>query len=325
MDFLILGPLEVREQDRVVSLGGTRQRALLAILLTRANQVVSKSRLIDELWGEEPPETAANVLQVYVSRLRKVLPPELLLTRSPGYVLRLDPAQLDLHRFERLVEQAGETLAAGVAEAAASTLREALALWRGPAFADFVERPFARAEAARLDELRLTALERRIEADLALGRHGELVGELKALIDEHPLRERLRGQLMLALYRSGRQAEALDVYRETRRRLVGELGIEPGPALHELEQAILRQDPALAVAGGTRVPERSILVVPRAEGGLDALLAFAGPLAVRPARELILAMVVAAPGDLARASAALGERREALIERGLAARVAAFT
>jgi hypothetical protein len=191
--------------------------------------------------------------------------------------------------------------------------------------ADFAFEAFARGAIARLEELRLVALERRIEAELALGLHVELVGELKALINEHPLRERIRGQLMLALYRSGRQAEALDVYRETRRTLAGELGIEPGPALHELEQAILRQDPTLAAVEGARASQRSILVAPRSESGLDALLGLAEPLAACSAREIILAMVVAAAGDLSRASAVLGVKREGLIERGLAARVGAFT
>lgn len=233
MEFRILGPLEVVAEGRAVSLGGTRQRALLAVLLTRANQVVSTERLIDELWGERPPKEARNTVQFYVSQLRKVLGADRIETRAPGYAIRIERDELDLHRFERLVAEGGPALT------------EALSLWRGPALADFAYEPFAQAEIARLEELRLAALEQRLEADLALGRHGELVGELEALVAEHPLRERLRGQLMLALYRSGRQAEALDVYRETRRVLVDELGIEPSPTLQELERSILRHDPGL--------------------------------------------------------------------------------
>ena len=234
MDFRILGPLEVFDDDHPVPLGGARQRALLAILLTRANEVVSTDRLIDELWGEAPPRTAVNTLQYYVSRLRKLLGADRIVTRIPGYTIRLEPGELDLDQFERLVAQGG-----------AEALREALGLWRGPALADFAFEPFAEAEIARLEELRLVALEQRLEADLALGHHRELVGELEALVAVHPLRERLRAQLMLALYRSGRQADALDVYRRTRETLVDELGVEPGPELQELERAILRHDRSL--------------------------------------------------------------------------------
>ena len=219
MEFRILGPLEVRDADHEVPLGGPRQRALLAILLTHANEVVSRDRLIDELWGKEPPETAGNILQGYISHLRKAVGQDAIVTRAPGYLVRLEPDRLDLHRFERLVERARD---AEPGEAAA-LLREALALWRGPALADFAYEPFAQAEAARLEELRLAAIERRIEADLALGRHADLVAELEALVAKHPLRERLRAQLMQALYRSGRQAEALDAYQGARRALVDEL------------------------------------------------------------------------------------------------------
>ena len=331
MEFLILGPLEVRDGDRLLPVGGGKQRALLAILLSRANEVVSKGRLIDELWQSEPPETAVNGLQVNVSQLRKALPPGVLVTRSPGYSLRVELGELDLHRFEQLVEEA---LAEDDSATAAATLREALALWRGPALADFVDEPFAQPEIARLEELRLTALERRIEADLALGRHAELVGELEGLSARHPLRERPRGQLMLALYRSGRQAEALGVYQRARQALSEQLGIEPSEALRELERGILRHDPALDIEPATRaaepvrdVPatERSILIVPRSEKGLDALLAIAEPLArSAPPRELILARLVAPP-ELGHASAVVGELRADLIARGVAARAAVFT
>ena len=314
MEFRILGPLEVVEEGRQVPLGGARQRALLAILLTRANEVVSTDRLIDELWGERPPKTAANTLQFYVSQVRKALGADRIATRSPGYLIRVEPGELDLERFERLVEQGG-----------AERLREALSLWRGQALADFAFEPFAQAEIVRLEELRLAALEQRIEADLALGRHAELAGELEALILQHPLRERLRGQLILALYRSGRQAEALEAYQEARRALVEELGLEPSSAVQELERAILRHDPALDLAMEVPAPERSILVAVRDEGNLDALLALAEPLArTRPPREVILARLTSAE-ELGAATALLNERRAALAGRGVAARAAVFT
>ncbi len=210
MDYLLLGSLEVRDDDGPLPLGGAKQRALLALLLLHANHVVSRDRLVDELWGDSPPETAAQGVQVYVSRLRRLLPAETLLTRPPGYLLAAAPETIDLRRFERLVADARMA----DPERASRLLREALELWRGPALAEFGEEPFSRAEAGRLEDLRLAALEERIEADLALGRHNELAGELEALIAAHPHRERLRAQLMLALYRSGRQAEALEAYRD---------------------------------------------------------------------------------------------------------------
>jgi predicted ATPase/DNA-binding SARP family transcriptional activator len=248
MEFRLLGPLEVSDGDAPVPLAGAKQRGLLAFLLVRANQVVSRDRLIDGLWGDEPPETAVESVQVYVSRLRKLLPPKTLLTRSPGYLLEIDPDTLDLHRFERLFAEGRETLAGGDAERASALLRQALELWRGPALAEFAAEPFARAEIGRLEELRESAVEERLDADLALGRHTDLIGELEATIAEHPHRERLRGQLMLALYRAGRQVEALEAYRDARHALVDELGIEPGAALQQLEKAILTQAEALDVA-----------------------------------------------------------------------------
>jgi YVTN family beta-propeller protein len=259
MQFGLLGPVEVEEEGRFIALGSAKQRALLAILLLHANEVVSRDRLIDDLWGERPPESASHSLEVYVSRLRKALQPDggepLLLTRPGGYLLRLGPEQLDLSRFERLSEDGRGALAVGNYDTAAARLREALALWRGSALADLAYEPFARPEADRLEEQRLAALEDKLEAELALGRHVALVGELELLSREHPLRERFRGQLMLALYRCGRQAEALETYRKTRQQLVDEVGIDPSPALQRLEQAILRQDPALELPGQSLTSE----------------------------------------------------------------------
>lgn len=254
MEFGLLGTLEVRAGDGPLPLGAPKQRALLALLLLNANRVVARERLIDELWGEDPPETAVTAVQVYVSRLRKLLPEGMLVTRSPGYLLEVEPESLDLQRFERLVAEAREADPAR----ASSLLREALGLWRGPPLADFSGEPFARVEAGRLQDLRRAALEGRIEADLALGRHAELVGELEVLIAEHPRRERLRGQLMLALYRSGRQAEALEAYRQARATL-DELGIEPGVALRELEKQILTQN------AGLELPRERVLVGERGQ------------------------------------------------------------
>jgi DNA-binding SARP family transcriptional activator/ABC-type branched-subunit amino acid transport system substrate-binding protein len=255
MQFGILGPLEVSDEGRRVEIGGHKQRALLASLLLHANEVVSLDRLIDELWGETPPPTAAKTLQAQVSRLRRSLngdeePAAHMLgpleTRGHGYLLKVEPGQVDADRFQGMLEEARRTRAEGKPEEAAERLRRALALWRGPALADFAYEPFAQTEIARLDELQLTALEERLDADLALGRHTELIGELEALVARHPLRERLRGQLMLALYRSDRQAEALHVYQEFRLALAEELGLEPSQGLQRLERQILEQDPELA-------------------------------------------------------------------------------
>ena len=244
----LLGPLEVRIDDGApVALGGVRQRALLAVLALHANQVVSTDRLIDELWGEHPPSTAVHTVQVFVSRLRGALGPagERLLTRPPGYVLELGADELDAARCERLYDSGRSTLRAGDASVAVALLQIAQALWRGPPLADFTYEPFAQAAIARLEELRLSCREEIIEAELALGRHQQLVPELEAFVRERPLRERARGKLMLALYRCGRQAEALEDFRQARHKLIDELGVEPGVALRELHEAILRQDATL--------------------------------------------------------------------------------
>ena len=243
MDFRILGPLEVLSDGQVLNLGGQKQRALLAMLVLEANRVVSTDRLIDALWEDEPPETARKALQIYVSRLRKLLGNERLQTKPSGYLLRLEPDDLDLEHFRRLQ--------------AKGRFEQALALWRGPPLPEFAYQRFARGEIARLEELRLACIEERIERELEQGRHGELIGELEALVAEHPLRERLRAQLMLALYRDGRQAEALETYQQARRALTEELGLEPKKDLRRLQQAILSQDPMLdrAPVRGDVAPE----------------------------------------------------------------------
>ena len=243
MEFRVLGPVQVVAGSRPVDLASGQQVTLLACLLIAGDEVSSRDRLIDALWGEQPPATVANALQVQVHALRRRLGPERIVREASGYRLCLEPGELDLERFELLAAR-GRTEEAG---AAAETLREALELWRGPAYEDVRYEAFAQAEVARLDELRLAALEDRIEADLQLGRHRDLVAELEALVSEHGSRERLCGQLMLALYRSGRQAAALELFQRSRAAMRDELGLEPGPALQELQQAILRQDAALAV------------------------------------------------------------------------------
>src|SRR5262245_46140541 len=245
LEVRLLGPLEADRRGRALTVGGPKPRALLALLALEAGRVVSVDRLVESLWPGEQPDTAAHAVQVYVSQLRKALGTEAIRTRSPGYVLEVEPEHVDVHRFAQLADDGRLSLEGGDAADAATLLREALALWRGAALSDFTYEPFAQTEIARLEELRLVALEGRIDADLALGRHAELVSELEALADAQPLRERPRAQLMLALYRSGRQADALAAYRSARDALVGELGIEPGPELKELETAILRQDASL--------------------------------------------------------------------------------
>jgi DNA-binding SARP family transcriptional activator len=245
LEFRILGPLEAVDGEEVLHLGGQKQRALLALLLLDPNRVVSTDRIVDALWGEQPPRTAATSLQNFVSQLRKLVGSETLVTKPPGYELRLAGEQLDLVRFRRLVDEArGEP-----PEERAERLRRALALWRGPPLADLGFESFAQSEIVRLEEFRLAVVEDRVEAELEAGRHAELAGELETLAEEHPLRERLRAQLMLALYRAGRQAEALQIYHDTRRVLVEELGIDPSPSLQQLHGSILRQDPGLEIGG----------------------------------------------------------------------------
>jgi DNA-binding SARP family transcriptional activator len=249
VDFAILGPLEAREGGDAIALGGPKQRALLTMLLLEAGRVVSQDRLIEALWDESPPATATASLQNFVAQLRKAIGPETIETRPPGYLVRLGPEQLDVARMRRLVDEARANEPARRAE----LLDEALALWRGEPLDEFRYETFAQEEIARLEEFHLALLEERAEAKLAIGAHSDLVTELEALVRKHPLRERLRAQLMLALYRSGRQAQALEIYREGRELLVEELGLEPSPLLRGVHASILRQE-TFAVGRGA-IPE----------------------------------------------------------------------
>ena len=248
----LLGPLEVDVDGRILDVRRQKQRALLALLALRAGEVVPTGRLVDELWGDKPPKAAVGSLQNFVSELRKMLGTEVLVTRSPGYLLDIPRDAVDVHRFERIVREAGNE----APEQRAASLREALSLWRGPALVDVQLEDAMVAEAARLEEARVAAWEDRLEAELELGRQSQVIGELESLVAKHPLRERPVGLLMLALYRGGRQADALEAYRRSRGRLVEELGIDPSPELQRLEQAILRHDSELDLpeAPRKRVP-----------------------------------------------------------------------
>jgi DNA-binding SARP family transcriptional activator len=260
VEYALLGPLEVRSDGQTIAVGRGKQRALIAVLALNAGRVVPAERLIDELWGEEPPATASTALQVYVSRLRKSLGESAIETREPGYLVEGD---VDVRRFDELVSEARRS----EPRRAAELLSDALALWRGAALCD-CELPL---EAARLEEQRIAATEQRIEADLASGRSSELVGELEVLVAEHPLRESFRAQLMLALYRAGRQAEALDSYRATRSALLDELGIEPSPRLQQLEQAILRHDDSLAAAAAQTLTATALFLDLGIQGEVEAV------------------------------------------------------
>jgi DNA-binding SARP family transcriptional activator len=329
LDFRILGPLEVVGEHGALRLGGPKQRATLAILLLSANRVVSVDRLADDLYAGAAPVTAATQVQRQISELRKVLgAAHSIETRAPGYLLRLAAEQFDLGRFERLAIEGSKSLERGDAQLAAPLLREALSLWRGSPLADLAYESFAQPAIERLEEIRLAAVEQRVDADLALGRSAELIGELEQLVAEHPLRERFCAQLMLALYRSGRQAEALDAYRGTRERLVEALGLEPTPTLKALEQAILTHDPRLEPAprGAPEPPEggtgRAVLVVATRRESLDALLAIAEPLGLRSDRELIVARLLDDERELERETAAANAQRASL---RVSARTAVFT
>ncbi len=273
MDFRILGPLEVLDEGRAVTLGGSKQRALLALLLLHANETLSTDRLIDELWGEHPPASAEKAVQVRISRLRRALAggngqsAGVVVTRDRGYELTLDPERLDAHRFERLVAEARSELSAGRLERGATAFERAVSLWRGEPLVELAAEHLGQREIRRLADLHIAAMEELVETKLALGRHAEVVGKLEALIAEYPYREGLRGQLMLALYRSDRQAEALQAYQEARRTLVDGLGVEPGEPLRTLERAILAQDPELHLTVPEAGPSRGrTLNFPRADG-----------------------------------------------------------
>jgi DNA-binding SARP family transcriptional activator len=308
----VLGPLEAVVDGRPVALPGGKPSALLVRLALDVGRVVAADELVDGLWGDRAPPSVRKILQVHVSALRKALGAGLIETRRPGYLLDVPRGRTDLGRFESLTAEAAET-----ADPARRSrlLTEALALWRGPALAGLTAEPFARPAARRLEELRLAALERRLEADLELGRHEQLVAELESLVDAEPLREQPRRQLMLALYRSGRQAEALARYREGRRVLVEELGIEPGPSLQQLERAILRQDRALDEPRAA----------PARRGCVIAVGAWLARLLAPLERELVLVELVAAPEGLPERSAALERVRQELVARGVEARAACFT
>jgi class 3 adenylate cyclase/DNA-binding SARP family transcriptional activator len=267
MEFRILGPLEVRDGKRSVALGGPKPRAVLAVLLLHANEVVSIARLVEDLWGERPPATAQKMVQGYVHALRKELDEDMLVTRPPGYRLRLDSSTLDLAEFRRLVEQAR----AAALDEAVELRRQALALWHGPPLADVVFEGPSRHEVGHLSELRLTTQIERIDAELQLGRHERLVGELESLVAVHPYQERLQAQLVLALYRSGRQTEALEAYQAVRRSLNDELGLEPGQALRDLESAILRQDSSLSIRGSEPAAPPTPSEAPRVAPAQDEL------------------------------------------------------
>jgi YVTN family beta-propeller protein len=270
LEFRVLGPVEVAGDGRILALGGPKQRALLADLILNAGTIVSTARLIDDLWGDTSPATAGHTVETYIARLRRVLRdgsrPELLLTRPPGYVLEAEPGQVDALQFEQLMRDGTAAAGRGDHEEASALLRAALALWRGQALADVADAPFARSAARRLTDQHLLALERRIDSDLTLGRAQDMIGELEALIAGHPYHEPFHRQFMLALYRSGRQSEALGAFRRARGLLAGELGIEPGPDLQRMEQAILRQDPDLEQPPAAH-PHRSGPAEPAPPGG----------------------------------------------------------
>jgi DNA-binding SARP family transcriptional activator len=267
--FGVLGPVAVRLGERLLPVGGPRQRGVLAVLLLHANRVVSVDQLVEALWGQDPPRTATAQVHTAVSTLRKALtrlrtgggPPAAtaLRSRPPGYLLAVAPGELDLDVFHAMAAAGRQALAEGEPATAAGHLHAAMALWRGAALEDVADGPYRDREAARLEEERLAALEDRIEADLALGGHRQLVPELHELVAQQPLRERLWGQRLLALYRAGRQADALSAYADLRRLLVEELGLEPAPALQQLQRRILSADPglALAVPGGRALSSRA--------------------------------------------------------------------
>ena len=332
--YTLLGPVAALTGEGPVDLGGPRQRGVLVVLLPEAGALVPASRIIDAIWGDEPPASAANLVQRSVSRLRKALGRDAIETRGGGYLARVEPDALDMHVFERLARSGSGALDNGRFGEAASTLREALGLWRGPALADLVDEPFLDGEAARLEEMRVLAQERALEAELGCGRHADVLAEAQALVDAHPFREQPRALVMRTLYATGRQADALEAYRRTRAAFVGELGIEPGPGLQELERAILRQDASLAAEAPTapadtspalRTASESCSWRPSAAADPTPLMPLAEALAREPQREIVLAETVPDARDLGPVSRRLHDTREILAQRGVEARAAAFT
>jgi DNA-binding SARP family transcriptional activator len=320
-----------------IRLGGPRQRSVLAILLLDANRVVSIDRLADELYGEEPPVSAVTQMHRQISELRALLEPDrvpgeagaLIETRPPGYRIVVPSDGLDLAIFERRAEAAGSALAAGDAATAVRLYREALAVWQGEPLADLAFEPFARPVVERLGELRLAVTEKCLDAELELGRGAELVPELEGLVSGHPLNERLRGQLMVALYRAGRQPEALAAFRVGRAALVEAFGIEPTPALKELESRVLLQDPALDAPSRARLAppreeHRTVLLAATDGEHVDGLVAVGRCLAALGRHELLLTQAVESEASLAEAVAATRAQRDELAAGGVTARAAAF-
>jgi DNA-binding SARP family transcriptional activator len=332
VEYGVLGLLRAVAGGEPVPLGGRMQRALLATLLLQANEPVSTERLVEAVWGGRPPPTAAHAVSVYVSKLRKLLGEDAIGRAPTGYVLRVAPGRLDLERFERLCREAREQLALGDAARACELLDDALALWRGPALADLELESSAQAAVARLEELRLAAIATRAEAKLALGRAGDVVPELEGVTAENPHDERLCGLRMLALYRAGRQADALAAFQAMRTRLSAELGLEPSESLRDLERRILARDPSLDLEPEEADAIRSVVVLPGLLDRLEPLAALSEPFGLsRNPHEVILTWIEP-PGPakdvsdaLATASSHLARLRSRLVARGARVRVAAFT
>lgn len=327
--FRLLGPLEVCVEGRNLAIAGAKARLLLALLLLEANRPIPSDRLVDALWESAPPRDASNALQAHVSQLRKTLDlgREIIRSTPAGYALRLEPDELDLERFERIAHNGEHAFAQGDATAAAAHLQEALALWRGPPLADLAHHAALHAPIRRLEEIHLAALELRIEADLSLGQHATLVAELEQLIPAEPFHEGLRALLMLALYRSGRQTDALTAYQDARTTLL-ELGLEPGPALQRLQQQILAHDPELELAHteptSPHVNRPTLMVVLDGATRSVPLLDLAATLATDADGELVLACPSAIEGTLTQSSNLLHEHRAALLTRNVPTRAATF-
>jgi DNA-binding SARP family transcriptional activator len=332
----LLGPVELRRDGVVIPVGAAQKRMILAALGLSSGEVVSTDRLIDAVWGERPPRSAGKALQVYVSQLRDAVEPvrnapSVIVSQAPGYALALPPQAVDLRVFERLWGEGRRLRASDDAEGAAETLSRALSLWRGPPLADLTYVEAFSQDVSRLEEMRWTCLEDRIDADLAAGRHAQLIPDLEDLTHRYLLRERACGLLMLAYYRSGRQADALHAFRRLRATLVGDLGLEPSPALAQLERSILQHDSVLDPPVAAEPGSRTILVLGQGDlGDLDSLLPVAAPLAKGTGAEIVLVSVLppsAGQDDdaLVRMTRELSDRRALLEEAAVIARVAAFS